>query len=462
MKRSIWTILLLVAIVACESHGQEWRLRGGDLDVFIRGQNGEILVTDNRTGKTWRQPPQESTIVHPEIVKPVAAGDWDSLMKNGLKWRIDSKMTTKDGRAVLDDRDCSATAWIGWNPQGLMFQVDVQDDAFLPADLERAEWWHRDSLEFWVNDTQYAVRPIAGKSPLWIHVGGAKVDAEAETTAVSGGYRIRVQFPLNCQLGGNVRFAVGVNDADSEKGREGQLYYPRGWVHSQADTFALLTMTAEDGVIAEKTAEEQAVIHDFTLWEGAVGASWKERLPEQPERIVSCWIENGDELHFSEALIGGDALNGAEMKKSTTARNGFILATANAALVVADYSDGHIYPLDQEPFLKRTLEAQQLDIPFIGIVDGPKGRGYSLILDHPDDAVIKMNRVESNNTVTHVPQLIWRPRAGGVFGGERREYRFHFINAGGYVKLAKRWRDIYRQKGYLISLYEKAKVNPNV
>ena len=407
MKRSIWTILLLVAIVACESHGQEWRLRGGDLDVFIRGQNGEILVTDNRTGKTWRQPPQESTIVHPETVKPVAAGDWESLMKNGLKWRIDSKMTTKDGRAVLNDRDCSATAWIGWNPQGLMFQVDVQDDTFLPADLERAEWWFRDSVEFWVNDTQYAVRPVAGKSPLWIHAGGAKVDAEAETTAVSGGYRIRVQFPLECKLGGNVRFAIGVNDADSEKGREGQLYYPNGWIHSQADTFALLTMTAEDGVISEKTAEEQAVIHDFTLWEGAVGASWKERLPEQPERIVSCWIENGDELHFSEALIGGDALNGAEMAKNAMARNGFVLATANAAFVVADYSDGHIYPLDQEPFLKRTLEGHQLDIPFIGIVDGPKGRGYSLILDHPDDATIKMNRVESNNTVTHVPQLIW-------------------------------------------------------
>ena len=342
MKRSIWTILLLLAIVACESHGQEWRLRGGDLDVFIRGQNGEILVTDNRTGKTWRQPPQESTIVRSEAVKPVAAGDWESLMKNGLKWRIDSKMTTKDGRAVLDDRDCSATAWIGWNPKGLMFQVDVQDDTFLPADLERTEWWFRDSVEFWVNDTQYAVRPVAGKSPLWIHAGGAKVDAEAKTTAVSGGYRIRVQFPLECKQGGNVRFAIGVNDADSEKGREGQLYYPNGWIHSQADTFALLTMTAEDGVISEKKAEEQAVIHDLTLWEGAVGASWKERLPEQPERIVSCWIENGDELHFSEALVGGDALNGAEMKKSSTARNGFILATPNAALVVADYSDGHI------------------------------------------------------------------------------------------------------------------------
>ena len=183
MKRSVWTILLLLAIVACESRGEEWRLRGGDLDVFIRGQSGEILVTDNRTGKTWWQPSQESMIVQPEAVKPVAAGDWEGLVKNGLKWRLDSKMTTKDGRTVTDDRDCSATAWIGWNPKGLLLQVDVQDDTFLPADLERTEWWHRDSVEFWVNDTQYAVRPVIGKSPLWIHDSGKAVDAQAETTA---------------------------------------------------------------------------------------------------------------------------------------------------------------------------------------------------------------------------------------------------------------------------------------
>ncbi len=238
MKRSVWTILLLLAIVACESRGEEWRLRGGDLDVFIRGQNGEILVTDNRTGKTWRQPSQESTIVRPEAVKPVVAGDWEGLVKNGLKWRLDSKMTTKDGRTVTDDRDCSATAWIGWNPMGLLFQVDVQDDTFLPADLERTEWWHRDSVEFWVNDTQYAVRPVIGKSPLWIHDGGKEVDAQAETTVISGGYRIRVQFPMACQKGNNVRFAVGINDADSDNGRDGQLYNPIGWIHSQASAQA--------------------------------------------------------------------------------------------------------------------------------------------------------------------------------------------------------------------------------
>ena len=85
MKRSIWMILLLLAIVACESHGQEWHLRSGDLDVLIRGKNAEILVTDNRTGKTWRQPPQESTVAQQEAVKPVAARDWNALMQNGLK-----------------------------------------------------------------------------------------------------------------------------------------------------------------------------------------------------------------------------------------------------------------------------------------------------------------------------------------------------------------------------------------
>ena len=110
MKQAVWSILLLFCIMAHEMRGQEWHLRSGDLDVLIRGKNAEILVTDNRTGKTWRQPPQENTVAQQEAVKPVAAGDWKALMQNGLKWRLDSKMTTKDGRTVTDDRDCSATA----------------------------------------------------------------------------------------------------------------------------------------------------------------------------------------------------------------------------------------------------------------------------------------------------------------------------------------------------------------
>lgn len=461
MNRMVLTIMSLFLLAAQFSHGQEWHLRGGELDVLIRGKSGEILVTDNRTGKTWRQPSPEATTLQNEAVKPIEDGKWDLLVKNGTKWALDAKMTTKDGRKVDGNRDCSATAWIGWTPQGLMVLVQVTDDKFMPADLQLDNWWERDSVEFWVDGTQYAVRPVMGKSPLWIHAKGKEVKAEAETTVLNDGYMVRFMFPLDCTAGKNVRFAVGVNDADSEAGREGQLYYPAGWVHSQPDTFVQLILTGEDGKIPAE-ATEQAVIREFTPWEGAVGASWKEQLPLQPERIVSCWIENEDELHFSEAIVGGDALNGAPMTKNTIARNGFVLASPKAAMVVADYSDGHIYPLGQEPLVRRTLAGHQLDIPFVGIIDGLTGRGYSLILDHPDDALIRMQRTEANGAVTHVPQLIWMPRAGDVFGGERREYRYHFINTGGYVKLAKRWREIYRQKGYLVSLYEKAKANPNV
>ena len=461
MNRMFGAIVLLIFLAEQVSHGQEWHLRGGELDVLIRGKSGEILVTDNRTGKTWRQPSMETTELRNEAVKPVEDGKWDLLVKNGTKWVLNSKMTTKDGRTVDDDRDCSATAWIGWDPLGLMVLVQVADDHFMPADLQRENWWERDSVEFWVDDTQYAVRPVTGKSPLWIHASGKEVTAEAETTVLNDGYMVRLVFPMDCTSGKKIRFAVGVNDADSEAGREGQLYFPHGWVHSEPDTFVQLILTGEDGEIpAEST--EQAVIREYTPWEGAVGASWKEQWPLQPERIVSCWIENDDELHFSEAIVGGDATNGAPMMKNTLARNGFVLASPKAALVVADYSDGHIYPLGQDPFIRHTFACHQLDIPFVGIIDGPAGRGYSLIIDHPDDALIRMLRTEVNGSATHVPQLIWMPRAGDVFGGERREYRYHFVNTGGYVKLAKRWREIYRQKGYLVSLYEKVKANPNV
>lgn len=47
----------------------------------------------------------------------------------------------------------------------------------------------------------------------------------------------------------------------------------------------------------------------------------------------------------------------------------FILDAAHGVLAVADYSDGHLYPLDAKPFPRWSFSGDRLDLPWVGMVD---------------------------------------------------------------------------------------------
>ena len=139
----------------------------------------------------------------------------------------------------------------------------------------------------------------------------------------------------------------------------------------------------------------------------------------------------------------------------------FILEAPRGALAVADYSDGHLYPLDTRPFPRSYFAGDRLDMPWVGLCDLESGRGYMLLLETSDDAEIRMPAVTGPDGQERLaPQVTWRPQKG-AFGYWRRML-FHFESRGGYVAFCKRYRQYARERGLLVTLSQKVRANPNL
>jgi hypothetical protein len=158
----------------------------------------------------------------------------------------------------------------------------------------------------------------------------------------------------------------------------------------------------------------------------------------------------------------------------------FVLDTPKGVLAVADYCNGHLYPLDLNPLPRSYFDGGRLDMPFVGVCDLEKGMGYALILDTSDDAAVRCNSYPvgefgrsltlpqeggrrsggAENRSVAAPQVIWNPSQGKFAYPRRLIYRF--TSSGGYVALAKAYRAYAKEKGLLVTLAEKLKKNPNI
>jgi hypothetical protein len=131
------------------------------------------------------------------------------------------------------------------------------------------------------------------------------------------------------------------------------------------------------------------------------------------------------------------------------------------ALAVADYANGHLYPLDRHPSPVRWLHGGRMDQPLLGVVgDGGTGAGYALILETPDDAVVECKAQRFGGRDLAAPWIFWHGQKGRF--GDARRTRYTFLSAGGYVSVAKTYRAYAKDHGLLVTLAEKAKANPNV
>lgn len=137
-----------------------------------------------------------------------------------------------------------------------------------------------------------------------------------------------------------------------------------------------------------------------------------------------------------------------------------ILDTTYGALAIADYSNGHLYPLDMNPFPARWQVLDRLDLPVVGLVDVEKGFGYALIVETPDDGILECKPYRVGERELAAPQIGWWAQKGR-FAYPRRII-YHFVAQGGYVAIAKAYRAHAREKGLLVTLREKAKRNPRL
>ena len=136
------------------------------------------------------------------------------------------------------------------------------------------------------------------------------------------------------------------------------------------------------------------------------------------------------------------------------------LDAPKGVLAVADYADGHIYPLDAKPFPAQWHDGGRLDLPFVGLCDLERGQGFDLILETPDDCIIECKPIKVGDKELAAPR-IGLTASKGTFAYPRKVL-FRFTSKGGYVALAKAYRAYAKDHGLIVTLEEKAKTNPNV
>ena len=65
-----------------------------------------------------------------------------------------------------------------------------------------------------------------------------------------------------------------------------------------------------------------------------------------------------------------------------------VTETDPAVLVVADYSNGHLYPANTKTPVHSYFNASRLDMPWVGVCDLERGTGYMVLVETSDDAQV--------------------------------------------------------------------------
>jgi len=162
----------------------------------------------------------------------------------------------------------------------------------------------------------------------------------------------------------------------------------------------------------------------------------------------------------SDLVVEADMSDRATKMDTLTFLDPFVLDSPAGALVVADYSDGHLYPLDLKPFPKMRFALDSIDMPWLGVCDLERGFGYAMIASTPDDGVFEMQAVTRNGREIVAPRMVWN--------ASKQEFRYprrliyHFSSRGGYVALAKRYRAYAKELRLIVPFSEKLKKNPNI
>jgi hypothetical protein len=132
-------------------------------------------------------------------------------------------------------------------------------------------------------------------------------------------------------------------------------------------------------------------------------------------------------------------------------------ASRKGMFLILPVNEGISYPTDDatlEPMHYHLYGGHGLCMPWYGMTDGR--RGVMALVETPNDAAVKIPRVDG--LLQLAPQ--WVPEKGR-FGPPRR-IRYVLLDDGGYVAMAKRYREYTKATGLLKTLAEKRKQNPNV
>lgn len=462
---NVWLPLALTAAVATAAPVSVSDTR---LAVTV-SDDGVIAVRDLAAGRLYRT----AAPAKPPAIAVRRAAQAPTIDGDPADWRgvapitIDSTMVA-DAKSVTGDADCSAEVRLAWDDQGLHAAVAVTDDKLTFPARPEPQWWEHDSVEIWLGARQIGFSLSDGAVLASLVAGPAEGCRTAlrrgvgfPDSRVKAAYLLELSVPWALagstpKAGDAVRLAVGVNDADGGR-REGQLYFPSVWRHSQPDTFAVARLVDEQG---RPAAEQEAGPLLSGLRKDGDGLAWTVALPAGQGKTA--------ELQVKLSLVPGgmvavelDLADRATPIGTLAYPPPLDAAMAAGHLCLAPYAGGFLVPQSGPKWAGREFHGSGgLDMPFVGLCDLEGGDGYALILDTPYDAGVRFARLKREVGEVSVPQAVWYPQTG-VFA-EPRRMLLAFSDSGGYVGLARRYREVAVRQGLAVPLRAKETRRPAV
>lgn len=236
----------------------------------------------------------------PKLTNITVDGDSSDWGDNGLYVGV---MTTQNGD-VFPAEDFNAAFRLGWNEDGLLLLVEVNDD--MPVENESVDiLWMDDSIELFVAPAvgarsyyQYAITPGRGPEQDAIRYKAydfrvaenpPELAIEAASSATDTAYVVEACLPWSNlpeppQPGESIGFQLFVTDSDPQQWRQQVQFYPIGTIHSSHSMHEIrLAEEAGQGVLAKAlprydivgmvldiVGDAQLVGQDFEILQGGV------------------------------------------------------------------------------------------------------------------------------------------------------------------------------------------------
>ncbi|MEN6345631.1 MAG: glycoside hydrolase [Armatimonadia bacterium] len=457
---------------AVTTSGTTYTLNNDALRVTIDAATSRFEVYDKQAGYLYKAPDAVAasgvTLAIPKLKSQ------PDLTANPATWlekliSFDLKPEARvEGIGPDSPADLSATVRLGWTAQGLVCSVAVRDDRFMPAAADTSEWWNRDTVEFWIGDRQLGVRFGPWGANVWSREGEV-AQIKPVFLPGTGGYTVQWVVPMSLLgtagkqgVGGQLRFALGVNDTDTGEQRDTQLYYPRGWQHSNSATFAVASLADESGkVVAAVTPPPPALEPITPLSTKDARVSFKTQLRTTSGVEFPATITFTLEPKSADLRITVDADPTLKLG-AFTALHPLVLDRPGTRILAAKYGDGIGVPIDDLSWNGQTWNTYGgLDMPWVGLTDGTIG--YMLLWELPvscDNGAARIERVVADKKdllgvwVRHDPIL-------GTFGAPRT-VRYSFAQSGGHVALCKLFRQYIQEQGFFATQKDKMRNKPQL
>lgn len=217
----------------------------------------------------------------------------------------------------------------------------------------------------------------------------------------------------------------------------------------------------------------------LTVTDRRTGRTWKPMSGDGfPPAFVRAVEANGERVKIEATQVASlkpltmtvalDPQASAEFTVTLAGEGGLSRAVPCPAPFVAEKGDWMVLPLSEGyrlPMREKTFRVGQpamynasLCMAFYGVEKETDGSGWMAIAETRNDA--QVNVVYDKDELPVAVGPLWTPERGRF--GYPRVVRYAFLDRGGYVAMAKRYRKVARAEGLLKTFREKAKARPLV